>query len=321
VAEPLDQTRRDPIKLGRALSDIQRYALAKVNLDGAVQLHRLVQAVLARRMNDEQRASLRKGAEDLLGARTRGEVSAKPATVVILTALGLEFEAVRAHLVDRDARDHPAGTVFEVGRLAVGAATRIALAVVGTGTAGAAAIAEQAITEFAPVAVLFVGIAGALKANIGLGDVVVATKVYGLHGGKEEADHFHARPEAWPAPYRLEQLARRVASDGAWAKHIERRPPVHFKPIASGEVVLNSRTTQLAQQINRTYNDAVAIENESAGAAKACHLREVAMLAIRGISDNADGDKHAAEQGGWPVLAATNAAAFAAAVVSALSAR
>jgi len=239
--------------------------------------------------------------------------------VVVLTALDLEFDAVRAQLVDLKTHTHPAGTVFEVGWPISGANVRVALAVVGTGTAGAAVVAEQAIAEFAPVAVLFVGIAGALQAHIEQGDVVVATKVYGVHGGREEANRFHSRPDAWPAPYRLEQLARQIQREGTWAGPGQ-RSAVHFKPIASGEVVLNSRTTRLARQLRQLYNDAVAIETESAGAAKACHLRGVAMLAIRGISDKADGGKDAADRAGWPDVAAANAAAFAAALISALGA-
>lgn len=38
--------------------------------------------------------------------------------IVILTALDLEYQAVRRHLTDLDVRRHPAGTRFEVGRLA-----------------------------------------------------------------------------------------------------------------------------------------------------------------------------------------------------------
>jgi adenosylhomocysteine nucleosidase len=261
---------------------------------------------------DDQNVPLSRAA----GVTLRGDSSPAP-IVVVLTALDLEFNAVRAHLADLKSHIHPAGTMFEVGWPSNGANVRVALAVVGTGTAGAAVVAEQAIAEFAPIAVLFVGIAGGLQTHIELGDVVVATKVYGVHGGREEANRFHARPDAWPAPYRLEQLARRVQREGAWTVPTQ-RSPVHFKPIASGEVVLNSRTTRLARQLRQLYEDAVAIETESAGAAKACHLRGVPMLAIRGISDQADGGKDAADRAGWPDIAAANAAAFAAALIIAL---
>ena len=102
--------------------------------------------------------------------------------VVILTALDLEYQAVRAKLVGPELRLHPYGTRFEVGRLSDGA-SRVALAHVGKGNQSAAVLAERAIAMFSPAALLFVGVAGALRSHIALGDVVVATHVYAYHGG------------------------------------------------------------------------------------------------------------------------------------------
>jgi nucleoside phosphorylase len=209
----------------------------------------------------------------------------------------------------------------QLGWLAGG--QQVALAVLGSGTAGAAALAERAIAEFGPTALLFVGVAGALKPHLNLGDIVVATKVYGYHGATEEDGQHKARPEVWAASHSLEQHARRVATHNAWPtliQHTDRSrrsgPQVHFSAIASGEVVLNSRTTTLATQLNRTYNDAVAIEMESAGAAKAAQLNSVPTLTIRGISDKADGGKHTTDRAGWQAIAAANAAAFTAALIT-----
>jgi nucleoside phosphorylase len=220
------------------------------------------------------------------------------------------------------AHRHPAGTIFEVGRIA-GSPARVAVAVVGTGTAAAAVMAERAIDEFHPEVVLFVGVAGALKRSVRLGDIVVATKVYGYHGGKADRSRFRARPEAWEAPHHLEQLARHVARAGSWTSFIERGgqrslPQVHFKPIAAGDVVLNSRSAALTRQLQRDYSDAAAIEMESAGAAKAGQLRRVPTMTVRGISDLADGAKHVADQAGWQLIAAANAAAFSIALLAAL---
>jgi hypothetical protein len=87
---------------------------------------------------------------------------------------------------------------------------------------------------------------------------------------------------------------------------------VHFKPIAAAEGVLNSREAPLARRLHRFYNDAAAIEMESAGVAHAGHLnRCLPVLTIRGISDRADGAKGDADQAGWQLTAAGHAAAFA----------
>jgi nucleoside phosphorylase len=231
------------------------------------------------------------------------------ATVVVLTALELEYRAVRDRLTHVRVQRHRAGTWFEVGQLP-GGAGEIAVAITGKGNPGAAVLAERAIAMFRPRALLFLGVGGALKDDIGLGDVVVATKVYGYHGGAEGRDGFGARPEAWQAPHELEQIARHVARAGTWAT------PVHFKPVAAGEVVLNSRETPLARQLRRNYNDAVAIEMESAGVSQAGHLnRSSPVLTVRGVSDKADGATYA-DDTAWQAVAAERAVKFGLAVAA-----
>jgi nucleoside phosphorylase len=169
---------------------------------------------------------------------------------------------------------------------------------------------------FRPPALLFAGVAGAVKDDIHLGDIVVATKVYAYHGGKDEDDGFLARPRAWDAPHELDQLARYIARTASWTRLLaptcrDREPVVHFKPIAAGEVVLNSRDTPLARQLHRAYNDAAAIEMESAGVSQAGHLnRSLPVLTVRGISDKADGAKRTTDEADWQSTAAAAAAAF-----------
>ncbi|WSB99552.1 hypothetical protein OIE62_18155 [Streptomyces scopuliridis] len=102
--------------------------------------------------------------------------------VVILTALNLEYQAVRRKLADPQVHRHERGTRFEVGTVQ-GTSCRVALGLTNKGNHSAAVIAERAIQEFSPVAVLFVGVAGALWDTARLGDVVMATHVYAYHGG------------------------------------------------------------------------------------------------------------------------------------------
>ncbi|WP_439378651.1 FxSxx-COOH system tetratricopeptide repeat protein [Amycolatopsis lexingtonensis] len=221
------------------------------------------------------------------------------ATVVVLTALEAEYAAVRALLANRRVTTHPSGTRFEVGEPPAGRAT-IVLALTGQGNQGAAVLTERAIATFGPSALVFAGIAGALHDDLAPGDVVVATKVYGYHGGKDTDGGFRTRPQAWEIPHHLDQLARHVAREGNWLPG-GHHPPVHFRPIAAGEVVLGSRTGPLAEQLRAHYDDAAAIEMESAGVAKAGHLNHgLPVLTVRGIGD-----------GGAHAVAAAHAAAFA----------
>ncbi|WP_052684389.1 hypothetical protein [Lentzea aerocolonigenes] len=206
--------------------------------------------------------------------------------IVVLTATEAAYGAVRALLPDLELHSGPAGTLFEVSG-------SVALGLTGTGNHAVAAVTERAITEFAPAAVFFVGEAGPLRSWLEPGDVVVATRIYAYEGGREDASGFQARPRAWEAPHRLEQLARHVARSFTGAR-------VQFQPIAAGEVLL-APGAALESRLHTVYNDAVAVDMESAGLAGAGHLHDATpTLVVRGIGT------------------ADPAAAFALAVVAAL---
>lgn len=233
--------------------------------------------------------------------------------VVILTALNLEYNAVRQKLTDPRLHWHERGTRFEIGTVS-GTNTRIAVAQTGKGNQSAAVLAERAMQEFAPVAVLFVGVAGALWDATPLGDVVMATHVYAYHGGTSENDGLKARPRSWEIAHGVSQIAAHLERTGDWADkvpHGTRRPKVHFGAIAAGEVVQNSRISREAIWIREHYNDALAIEMEAAGVAQAGHLNGSPVAIVRGISDQANGTKTTEADATWQPRAAANAAAFA----------
>lgn len=233
--------------------------------------------------------------------------------VVILTALNLEYQAVRRKLAGPQVHRHERGTRFEVGTVQ-GTSCRVALGLTNKGNHSAAVIAERAIQEFSPVAVLFVGVAGALWDTARLGDVVMATHVYAYHGGTSEDDGLKARPRVWEAAHGISQLGSHLARVNDWADDTlghGRAPQVRFGAIAAGEVVQNSKISAEARWIRQHYNDALAIEMEAAGVAQAGHLNGAPVAIIRGISDRADGTKSSTKDRNWQPRAAANAAAFA----------
>ncbi|WP_007024255.1 5'-methylthioadenosine/S-adenosylhomocysteine nucleosidase family protein [Saccharomonospora iraqiensis] len=242
-------------------------------------------------------------------------------SVVILTALDVEYEAVRQRLSEPDLYRHTTGTRFEVGTLP-GGACRVALALVGKGNHASAVLAERAINEFEPAAVLFVGVAGGLWPNVALGDVVFGTHVYAYHGGTSEDDGLKARPRVWEVPHEVNQVAHHLARSGDWQDHHAERASaarVHFGAIAAGEVVHDSRISYEARWMRQHYNDALAIEMEAAGVAQAGHLNGSPVAVVRGISDRADGNKAASDGANWQARAAANAAAFAATLAAQLT--
>lgn len=242
--------------------------------------------------------------------------------VVILTALDVEYQAVRARMTGLRTHRHPAGTRYEVGVIGDGRC-RAALGLAGAGNHPAAVLAERAIAEFSPVALLFVGVAGALWSDVALGEVVVASRVYGYHGATSQDDGLKARPRAWEMSHEAEQLARQLARAGEWTRHLPAGAPVprvRFAPIAAGEVVHDSLTSDQARWLRDVYNDAVAVEMEGAGVAQAGHLnRSLPVAVVRGISDRADGGKAASDGAGWQSRAAANAAAFGTALAELLA--
>jgi tetratricopeptide (TPR) repeat protein len=70
ILPEIDSALRDPLKLSRAIRDINRYSLAKIDhRSNSIVLHRLVQIVLRNRMTPQHRAEMRHGAHLLLAKR------------------------------------------------------------------------------------------------------------------------------------------------------------------------------------------------------------------------------------------------------------
>jgi adenosylhomocysteine nucleosidase len=238
-----------------------------------------------------------------------------PVDIVVLTALELEYAAVRQHLGTTRVVRHPRGTLFESGEF-VGDKTRIALAIAGPGNLDSAVLAERAIGFLHPRVLLFVGIAGALHNDLPLGHLVIATKVHAYQGGRLDGQSHHAAPTCWRPAHRLLERSRQLSRTDHW------RGRVHFRPIAAGDVVVNNLNDPLVEYIRHHYCDSAAVEMESAGLAAAIALNDsLPALIVRGISDQANGGKDATDADGWPHYAAAQAAAFVAALSGALALR
>ena len=242
-------------------------------------------------------------------------------SAVILTALPVEFDAVAQHVQPMEEIVHPKGTVYRVGIFeSANGGWKVALAEIGPGNAGAAAECERAIEYFRATHAFFVGVAGGIK-DVELGDVVAATRIYGFEFGKAD-DDFLPRPDVGESSYELVQRARAVARDKLWQASVKGvrsgEPRALVGPIAAGEKVVVSRRSAAATTLRQFYSDAVAVEMEGRGFLRAAHATTgLRALVIRGISDLLE-NKTVADSGGWQVVAARNAAAFAFAVLAGL---
>ena len=235
---------------------------------------------------------------------------------VIVTALPLEYKAVRKHLTDIVSDTHPQGTIYEVGVFSVEKrpAWQVSIVQIGPQNSNAALEAERAIARFKPAVALFVGIGGGLK-DVKKGDVVAATKIYGYESGKD-SNEFLPRPDVGQVTYDLEQRSRAECVRPHWLKrlssaHKRVAPEAFVAPIAAGEKVVASKRSATYRFLRKQYSDALAVEMEGRGFLVALNAnRQVGGSVIRGISDLV-GKKTQADAAGFQPIAAATASAFA----------
>ncbi|MET7904967.1 hypothetical protein ABZS86_27295 [Streptomyces sp. NPDC005355] len=238
------------------------------------------------------------------------------ADVVVLTALEVEYRAVRAHLEDPRPVQAERGALFEVGTFRDGPLQRlVAIHMTGPGNPGAAASVERAAALFEPRAVLFVGVAGGRK-DVVLGDVVAADAVYDYETGKDTETGFLPRQKTYQSAYGLVQLARFVAAGDQWQRRIHPadeapRPRAHVKPIAAGGRVVAHHRSDVGLRLAASAGDALAVDMEGFGFLAGAYVNQhLDALVIRGISDLL-GDKGEAHDERWQPVASRHAAAFA----------
>jgi nucleoside phosphorylase len=176
-------------------------------------------------------------------------------TVVIVTALAVETNAVLRQLgpwKEEIVKD----TVFFRGTFE---GWDVAVVEVGSGNVSAAVLSGQAISYYNADVALFVGIAGGIK-DVVLGDVVVATKMYGYESGKETAKGLKPRPELQRSALKLEQRARAMRQRAEWQKRLDpkiarqAKSTLHVGPIAAGEKVVASTRSATAKLIKQLYS-------------------------------------------------------------------
>ena len=240
---------------------------------------------------------------------------------VILTAIPLEYHAVKKHLIDLEEVTHPKGNIYEKG-IFVGEYHNweVGIAEIGAGNNTCAMQTERAINYFDPEVILFVGVAGGIK-DLNLGDVVAAEKAYGYESGKIAKSGFLTRPVVGMSSYEIFERAKADAKKQDWklrlAKiHRKKKLKVITKPIAAGEKVVAEVRSKVYDLIYHSYNDTVAVEMEGSGFYTACHANgNIQFLIIRGISDLLS-NKSETDANGYQESAARNASAFAFEVLS-----
>jgi adenosylhomocysteine nucleosidase len=216
-------------------------------------------------------------------------------TALLLTALPVEMDAVLAH-VSGDKSAQMAGPVLcEVGHFTAsdGLSWRVIAAEVGPGTVDTVGAVVAVTTRFQPDVLMFVGIAGALKDDVQVGDVVAGTEVAWTERGRWSQGGYQARIRTASLSAPLSQLARKIARDGSWTRRLARPRPgakAVVAQIASGEKVVAD--DEYRAWLRSAFSDALAVDTESFALARAGEVHaDGQRYVVRGISDNADGSK------------------------------
>lgn len=233
------------------------------------------------------------------------------ADVLILTPLSLELKAVMRYLEQQEEPEVLDQMAYEKGYFSgKKRCWRIVVAEPGMENTPTALALERGIRRFQPKIVLLLGIAGGVKNNVQIGDVVVGTKAYGYESGKEGAGEFWARPSVESFSRYLLAHATLCSRRDDWKKRAAQNAgdaSVWFGPIAAGNKVITSKQSETYHRLKQHYENTLALDMESSGFAEALpNHREVHGLVIRGISDLLD---HKGDD--FQKTAADRAAAFA----------
>lgn len=222
---------------------------------------------------------------------------------LVVTAIALELEAVRAELKNVGSVITPAG-VFEFEQFT--ASGQEWLVVTGECSAGnlpAMAFITTAIQRFGPFEVIiFVGVAGSRKVDDApIGSVLIGKHIYLAETGKYKNGQFQGRARMIEPDKILLALAQKIARDRLWLARLKPPygatspsddaypkpypPAAILCPIVSVEAVSADMDSTLEQHINQTYQDAVGVEMEGYGALFSASNEQTPCIVVRGVSD------------------------------------
>ena len=226
------------------------------------------------------------------------------ADVGILTVLTVEQRAVvevlrrhrnyRSAQLPSGAQAHEADVAADRGTLHVAAVQALA-----PGPRSAAMAFQHLQYAYRPPVVLLVGIAGAIRPDLRIGDVVIADEVIYYDSRRETAEgprrRGHSDPMAPVLRHRLNELFQRYGEAIPVAAGDAIR--VYQGPIGSGDAVVTDADSDIVHFLRRFNEKTLAVETEAGGVGQAFYERideERSLhgwLTIRGISDLADKHK------------------------------
>ncbi|MBU6340454.1 MAG: 5'-methylthioadenosine/S-adenosylhomocysteine nucleosidase [Bacteroidetes bacterium] len=234
--------------------------------------------------------------------------------ILILCPLPLEFDAVVQHLRAEKETTYRENKAYLISSYN-GKHDQFEVICVETGMRNAemALATEQAIREFNPQLAILFGICGGIK-DVGIGDLLIANKIYAYDVGKEDPGGFKTRPVALSLSGELLARAQTLSRSTQWHQRcklpVQEDARVFIGAIAAGDKVVADVDNETFNRIRTHYNDALGLEMEAYGFGTAIQAhRLVYGMVLRGVSDMCAG-KHSSDQENWQPIAADRAAAF-----------
>jgi len=203
----------------------------------------------------------------------------------IIGALAIEIEELLEKTIVDDITTI-GGMVFYTGEIA---GKKAVIARCGVGKVNAAMCAQAMIVSFSVTAIINLGAAGAIDNVLDIGDVVVATD---LVQHDVNAGSFGYRPGQLPGkddlPFSTDKRISEAAIKAYKSQDLGYK--VYHGRIATGDQFIEN--TEQKQEIFDEFG-AMCVEMEGAAIAQVCEQNQTPFVAIRAISDKADGSAQA----------------------------
>lgn len=242
----------------------------------------------------------------------------EPFDIGVLTVIGPELDAALKSLaLTTRKKDEKTGTIFWTGTVhsqLMKRDYRIVLACVGdAGNPNAAAATTELLANYAPRALLLMGIAAGMRGKVKIGNVALSDRVAAyepaaLVKAADGTDRVESRPEIDRIPHRIEQdvvhyrpeqsrLAEIFRNIGGefpaprpeqedFTLHVASTIYTQRSTISAGEKLL--RNPDKIHELREIHGKIEVIEMEAAGFVDACRRYNALWLVVRGISDFGD---------------------------------
>jgi adenosylhomocysteine nucleosidase len=170
----------------------------------------------------------------------------------------------------------------------------VILALAGVGKVAASITATMLIERYRVERIIFTGVAGAVSADVSVGDVVVGDAYLQHDMNALPLFPRYEIPYTGISRYTGDAQLIAIISGALGAYFMPAKGPKRLK-IHQGLIISGDRFVSSAhevQTLRRELPDALCVEMEGAAVAQVCHDYGIPFAAVRSISDKADDSAH-----------------------------